>query len=303
MSRLLFPALVVLLAACTRDDPAQRPMRFYVVGDWGRDGQFGQWELAQTMNALAREEPPDFILSAGDNFYEDGVDGVADPQWNTSFEAIYNGPFLQVPWYVALGNHDYAGSVQAQLDYHNVNPRWNMPARYYTFVRTDPGGTRLRFVVLDTTPFERSYYSLSWSDHLLGQDTLRQRHWIDSVFRLQDADFTIALGHHPLYTGGARAQEPNGVREALEPLFTTHRIPVYLAGHEHDLQYLKDPAKPTHHLVSGAGSSVRPTGEIDITRFSKSVVGFVMLEAYATRLDVRFYSIDGDVIYESTITK
>ena len=33
--------------------------------------------------------------------------------------------------YVALGNHDYHGNVQAQIDINN--PYWNMPAKVYSF--------------------------------------------------------------------------------------------------------------------------------------------------------------------------
>ena len=71
-----------------------------------------------------------FVISVGDNFYENGVASLQDPHWQQSFEHVYAAKSLQVPWYVVLGNHDYRGNVDAQLDYGKTHPRWNMPARY-----------------------------------------------------------------------------------------------------------------------------------------------------------------------------
>jgi len=79
---------------------------FLAVGDWGRDGAFHQAEVAARMGETATALYADFVISVGDNFYEDGVASVDDPKWKTSFEDVYTAPSLQIPWYVALGNHD-----------------------------------------------------------------------------------------------------------------------------------------------------------------------------------------------------
>ena len=39
------------------------------IGDWGRQGQYNQSELAGVMAAAAGEAPPDFVVSTGDNIY------------------------------------------------------------------------------------------------------------------------------------------------------------------------------------------------------------------------------------------
>ena len=53
----------------------------------------------------------------------------------------------------------------------------------------------------------------------------------------------------------------------LKPLLEKYGVQAYLAGHEHDLQYLRD-AGPVHYFVSGAGSEVRGTGKNEHTIFS-----------------------------------
>lgn len=39
---------------------------------------------------------PDFILLLGDNFYNNGVTGVDDPQWQTTFQEVFKASSLQV---------------------------------------------------------------------------------------------------------------------------------------------------------------------------------------------------------------
>lgn len=47
------------------------------------------------------------------------------------------------------GNHDVRGSVEAQLQLHDREPHWNMPARYYAKI-IEAGGVSVLFVFLDT---------------------------------------------------------------------------------------------------------------------------------------------------------
>ena len=41
-----------------------------------------------------------FVISVGDNFYEDGLTGVNDTAFDTSFSDIYTAPSLDKPWHV-----------------------------------------------------------------------------------------------------------------------------------------------------------------------------------------------------------
>ncbi len=86
------------------------------------------------MGIVAKKFKPEFIVSTGDNFYPNGVRSIMDHNWIASFENIYTAHSLQTDWYVVLGNHDYGGDPQAEIDYSEVDRRWNMPARYYSKV-------------------------------------------------------------------------------------------------------------------------------------------------------------------------
>jgi hypothetical protein len=82
--------------------------RFFVLGDWGRDGDYNQTVVAAAMARKAASFRPDFIVSTGDNFYEAGLVSPQDPQFDTSFTEIYNQrELINVPWHAVLGNRKF----------------------------------------------------------------------------------------------------------------------------------------------------------------------------------------------------
>lgn len=278
-------------------------LNFYVIGDWGRNGYFHQKDLAETMNQAAFVIEPEFVISTGDNFYDNGVASVDDPQWETSFENIYTGNFLQVPWYVVLGNHDYRTNPQAEIDYSNKSARWTMPSRYwFTDMNLEEEGD-VRFLFLDTSPCEDEYYSEEKYRNVWSQDSTKQLEWMDSVLSVTTQDWRIAIGHHPLYTGGKRANDPAYVRSHVERYFDEYTVHAYFCGHEHDLQHIKPENHPTHHFVSGAGAEVRPTGEIEGTHFAQSQTGFMIVSLTKDIMLVQAVNWKGEVLYATKIER
>ncbi len=107
-------------------------LHFMSIGDWGRNGEYDQLEVAKQMGLWGADHPNNFVISNGDNFYPKGVISEFDPLWHYSFENIYTAHSLQCDWYPVLGNHDYHTDVDAQLRYSKISRRWDMPARYYS---------------------------------------------------------------------------------------------------------------------------------------------------------------------------
>ena len=236
-------------------------LSFLAVGDWGRDGAFHQVEVAALMGEVASEVNAAFVVSVGDNFYEDGVASVDDPKWRTSFEDVYTAPSLQVPWYAALGNHDYHGNTQAQLDYAKTSRRWGMAGRWYKTHQatvTDKGRVGVDLFVLDTSPFIAAYHADGAKKvKVAGQRTASQLRWLDAALAQSTAEWKVVVGHHPIYSGGEYGH-PGGSPELvarLDPILQRHRVPLYLCGHEHDLQHIARGA--THYVCTGAGSLTR----------------------------------------------
>ncbi len=281
-------------------------LHFYVIGDWGRNGHQNQQEVADQMNKTASVLEPEFIISTGDNFYDNGIASVDDPYWISSFENVYNGEFMFVNWYVVLGNHDYRGNPDAEIAYTQKSRRWNMPARYFTVDKEmEDGSGMAKFVFIDTSPFEDEYYEEDkYKNAVSGQDTAAQYAWIDSTLAAsQDAKWLIVVGHHPFYTSGKRVDDEAYVRNHLEPLFEKHKVDMYFAGHEHDLQHQKPADVYTNHFVSGAGSEVRPTGKTDFTKFAESQPGFMSASLTANSCLIQAINEKGQVIYKTELKR
>jgi len=313
MKKILYCLPILIFVACQPTQKgSEKSLKFeeiddayyvYTIGDWGRKGEFNQKELATTMGKVAETLEPEFIISTGDNFYPNGLASIHDPNWKISYEDVYSAYSLNCDWYVVLGNHDYRGNAQAQIDYSDISQRWNMPSRYFhKDIKTDDGAS-VRFIFLDTNPLDDDYYDSSkYGPKVSGQDTTAQLMWMDSLLA-EDYDWKVVIGHHPLYTGGKRAGRKNAVRSHLEPRFDRHGVDLYLAGHEHDLQYIKPKNHSTHHFVSGAGSEVRPTGKMEETLFAESINGFLITAFLKDQVSCQFIDLNGSEIYKKVIKK
>lgn len=280
-------------------------LEFIVIGDWGRNGEYFQKEVSTTMAKAARTMGINFVASTGDNFYPEGVISVQDPLWKSSFEDIYTAHVLQASWYPVLGNHDYAGNPQAEIDYSKISRRWRMPSRYYTVEESAEDGTKILFVFTDTSPFEKGYHSNKnepFGSNIRSQDTALQRKWIDSTLRNSDARWKIVFGHHPLYTSGPRKERKNDVAAALQPTLESAGADIYIAGHEHILEH--DVLSPRlNHFISGAGSQVTPSTGNPLTKFVASQHGFMTCSVNRDEFFVQFVNHEGKIIYSTSIKK
>ena len=278
-------------------------INYLVVGDWGRNGEFHQKEVANQMGIEATKKNVSFVMSMGDNFYPDGVISTSDPQWNKSFEDIYTSYSLNTAWYTCFGNHDYRGSIEAQLDYSKVSRRWRTTERYYSFERSIPNSAeKVIFIFIDTNPFDATLNRKSHSD-LEKQDTTSQLFWLEKTLATTTAKWKIIVGHHPLFTTGVRRGKMLDVRKSFLPIFEKYKVDVYFAGHEHDLQHQK-PIGFTHYFVSGAGSAIRPVTKDSIqTKFAISDNGFMSVQQQQDTLKLQVINYLGKELYKTDIVK
>jgi len=276
---------------------------FIAVGDWGRNGHDDQRAVAVQMGKTAAAMDAKFIVSIGDNFYENGVSGLDDPQWESSYERIYTAESLQRPWKVILGNHDYRGNVQAQLDYSAKSKRWQMPARYYLETQTLPDGTKADFFYVDTSPFIRKY--IGSKVNITGQDTDAQLAWLDKALSASTAPWKIVIGHHPIYTAlddgdGYDHDQPDLIAR-LNPLLVKHNIPIYICGHDHCLQAVK--MDNIRYVVTGAGSQTYTPNAPIRGGFASGAHGFMTVQLSAAKLDYALVDMHGNTLYTDSIIR
>lgn len=289
--------LSVLLAAIG----GAQQVNFLVIGDWGRDGDGFQTKVATQMVKVARAQPINFVVSVGDNFYEEGVRTTHDRQFTTSFEHVYADSSLQVPWYVALGNHDYQGDPQAQIDYTRVSPRWHMPAPYFSVVRKIDDSTTVELFIIDTTPFVTEYKAEPKYARVAHADTRPQVRWLDSALAASTAQWKIVFGHHPVYSASPKHGNTPELVRYVKPLLEKYHAQVYVAGHDHNLQDLHTTA--VEYFISGGGSEARPAGHSVRSRFSATSAGFLSVQLTPTTLRARFINPAGATLYTTTVAR
>ena len=291
-------------------------LHFMSIGDWGRNGEYDQLEVAKQMGLWGADHATDFVISNGDNFYPKGVVSEFDPLWHYSFENIYTAHSLQCDWYPVLGNHDYHSDVDAQIRYGKISQRWHMPARYYSkefkltkgkdedVPATDgekpqkKGKKKALLIFMDTDPVLHE----SMADYVE-----KEMQWLNETLSKasEDVKWKIVIGHHPYHTVGPRIANYDTLtmRKALEKTFEDNKVDIYLSGHEHSLQHIK-PEGFTHQFISGAGSELTAvTAGIPDCRFQASEHGFMYFSIDAKRLNVKAISYTGKVLYETELTK
>jgi len=280
------------------------PVRFLVIGDWGWNGYFGQKTVAEQLQKSSEADGSDFIISTGDNFQVNGVRSVDDPLWQLSFENIYTHPSLLVDWFCVLGNHDYRGNPQAEIDYTKKSRRWYMPARYYTVNHRIDDSTEVDFYFLDTSPFQEIYYKDRNYRAVVGQDTTGQKRWLDSALAASKSRWKIVVGHHPVYTSGTHAPELTAMPGRFAPLFQRYGVDAYFCGHDHQLEVLKADNGKTRYFISGGGSErIRPVKATAKTVFLACTPGFMSVSLAADTMKVHLIDFHGNRLHTETVVK
>jgi tartrate-resistant acid phosphatase type 5 len=282
-------------------------LNFILMGDWGRNGEDHQKHVADQMGKVASLASVDFIISAGDNFYPEGVVSEFDPLWKYSFEDIYTAFSLQWDWYPVLGNHDYGSNPEAQVKYSTISRRWRMPARYYSEQFSLEGDTtqQILFLFIDTSPLVKRYYGNKWHK-VHDQDSAAQKAWIERTLAHASPNvrWKFVIGHHPMYTGGSRTEgsDTRSIRSSLQPLFEKYKVDGYLAGHEHSLQHMVA-ADGIHHFISGAASEKTPAKMLPQSKFAASEYGFMLFSATREGVTVQVIDYRGNILYKTVIKK
>lgn len=174
---------------------------FVMTADFGRNGFCCQIDVAKEMALAAAQmtnggcasatSGVNFVINGGDAFYEIGLQTTQDAHVDNSWREIYLiYPELNKPWYGVLGNHDYMGSVNAQVELTKedalrvgslTNGRWKLgdpdltdvskptvirgdtpprdaARRYFFHEETFCDGEIGLFIFLDSSPYLPQYY-------------------------------------------------------------------------------------------------------------------------------------------------
>ncbi len=302
---------VILLASCTPvpKPPVIKPVEvvtsktfekafnFLIVSDWGWNSYGSQLKVADQMGKTADSINAKFVVSCGDNFQMSGVASTQDPLWMANFENVYKSNSLQVEWFPVLGNHDYKGNSQAEIDYTNISRRWRLTDRYYTFVRKVSESVSARFIFLDTPPLVNEYWKKEGYPDVVKQDTAKEIKWLKDVLASSKEQCILVFGHHPIYSASKKHGSTLEMIQKVKPLLEKYNAQFYFCGHDHDLQHLHEKGKKLDYIVTGTGGETRPCSTNEMSVFSQSDPAFSVVSLKADSIRVSFVGTSGNIIY------
>ncbi|MGZ5425915.1 MAG: metallophosphoesterase, partial [Thermoanaerobaculia bacterium] len=88
----------------------------------------------------------------------------------------------------------------------------------------------------------------------------------------------------------------------VKPLLDRYGVQIYLNGHDHDLQHLREGA--VHYFTSGAGSKTNESGHDSRTLFSRGKTpGFMAFSVTDDLMNVMFVDFNGKTLYTTIVTR
>lgn len=284
-------------------------LSFLVVGDWGRKGLFNQSKVAFQMGLVGQKLDIDFVISTGDNFYEDGLTGVDDPAFNESFTAIYAAPSLKKQWYNVLGNHDYRGDVEAQLSQilREKDKRWLCLRSFILEAEF------VEFFFVDTTPFVDKYFTdpgddtYDWKGVSPREDYLSNLlEDVNAAIKKSNATWKIVVGHHTIRSAGHHGVTEELV-ERLVPILEENSVDMYINGHDHCLEHIIDSNSQIQYLTSGGGSKAwrgdKHRWDAEELKLYYDGQGFMSMQMTHEKAHIAFYDIFGKILHAWNISK
>ncbi|KAL9156396.1 hypothetical protein ABFS82_09G073700 [Erythranthe guttata] len=284
-------------------------LTFLVVGDWGRRGDFNQSQVAFQMGKIGDELDIDFVVSTGDNFYDNGLNGEDDSNFLESFSNIYTAKSLQKQWFSVLGNHDYRGDALAQLSpfLRKIDSRWLCLRSFVVNAEI----AELFFV--DTTPFVEEYFT-SPEDHVydwrgvspVKSYTANLLKDLESALKESSATWKIVVGHHAIRSVGHHGDTQELIDQLL-PILQANKVDLYMNGHDHCLERISDQKSPIQFLTSGAGSKAW-RGDVSTSNnagvnFFYDGQGFMSVKLTQSDVEIVFYDVFGRLLHRWTMSK
>ncbi len=277
-------------------------LTFTAVGDTGKANE-GQWEVSRALKQTCEARNCKFNLLLGDNFYQDGVKSVDDPQFYEKFEKQYSD--IKMPFYVALGNHDYGDLEDKweqgafEIAYSAKNPQWILPKEYY-FFETDG----VLFIVLDTVLLKHN------------KQVKEQAAMVKTAINNSKAEWIIVVAHHPYLSNGRHGNAGNyeGLPfpykvsgKYIKDFFDKNlcgKMDILFSGHDHNKQILPGTKKcKATFVVSGAGASATPLKERNPFFAQSEELGFILAHVENKKISLEVINSLGNTTHAHVVKK
>lgn len=287
----------------------QYKLIYYSIGDWGANSAHVN-SATYVANSMACYYPymnpsPAFVVSLGDNFYDNGVSGISDELWDSAWFAKFIKPFStmhNIRWVSILGNHDYYGgmnSVNSQIKMTNYSKNWVMPYKdYYSYDEE----TSSYHIFIDTIKIYPELYEKT--KNLYDQQDVQNsliilENMLMNAKKLK-CKWIFVYGHYHIFSNGYYGNYQIMIQRVL-PLLKKYKVDVYFSGHDHNFQFLKYDG--IYFCVNGVGAykahlnHYNPNIEVNMI-YGNTNNGFLIHKINDKYLNLQFVNINNIVEFE-----
>jgi tartrate-resistant acid phosphatase type 5 len=255
--------------------PAPVPQTFLLVADTGT-GLEDQYAVSAAMRTYCESDQHcKAAFIAGDVIYDKGVEEVNDIQFKTKFEDVYKD--VQVPFFIALGNHDYLGCEECYTAYASHSAYWKFPSSYYA-----QEFESVVFIVIDTEKFDSN-----------------QQNWLRAELKNYGDKKKVIVGHRPLLSYEVTKIKENWYGKDELKNIVCNEADYYVSGHAHVFEYLGqlEGCKVKLLVIGTGGATLRQTASPYPGEFATSKHGFVSWTATQGNISWKFISSTGEVVF------
>lgn len=250
---------------------------YIIIGDTGT-GNKNQYQVAKAIYSYClQKQTCKFMIDAGDIIYEKGVTEKNDIQFQTKFENPYQ--LINLPIYIAMGNHDYLGCSECYLQYANQSPKWYQPGFYYSINQSK----LVTFYVIDTENY-----------------TVKQHEWLSEQLYKSTTKYNIVVGHRPLQSFEVTKWRENWNGKDLLKKLICNQADYYISGHAHVLEDTGqvDNCKVKQLVSGGGGAYHRKVVLPNSDAFYHEGYGYLALQVYPDKIGYKFYNQFNQLLYK-----
>jgi len=260
--------------------------RFASIGDYGDDNSD---ELA--VANLVKSWNPDFIITLGDNNYNEGLWATIDNnigQYYHEFIFPYVGTYGQGSdinrFFPSPGNHDHnnVNLLQPYLDYFDLLPYSTSSGneRYYDFIWGNIHFFSVNSCTIEPDGYTHPSVQSAWLEAQLANCDSNHSHW------------KVVFFHHAAYSSGQHGSETR-----MQWPFKEWGADVVMSGHDHTYERIN--IDDFLYFVNGLGGKSKYSFDPPIpgseVRYNDKY-GAMLMEADEFTFSFSFFSVDSELI-------